>query len=103
MVDDHEPGVRPHGVSNVAGVNEPRAVERHERRFGAVVADHVVDRPDDGVMFEVGGDDVVARRDESGDDEVERIGHVVTEDQPVGGVVIATKEFRHALAQAVEE
>ena len=68
-----------------------------------MIANHVVDRPDHGIMFEIGGDDVVARRNQPGNDEIQRIGHVVAEDQAVRGILVTAKELRQALAQTVEQ
>ena len=62
VIDDHHPGVRPYGSGNVIGIDKSGAVERNKGCFGSVVADHVIDRPDHGVMFEVSGDDVIAVR-----------------------------------------
>src|SRR5271165_967590 len=93
VVDDHEPGVRPHGRGNVVWIHEPSAVERDVSRFRTVVADHVVDGPDHGVVLEVGGDDVVAGRNQSGNDEIQRVGYVVAEDQAVRGIFVAAEEL----------
>ena len=69
----------------------------------AMIADHVIDRPDHGIVFEVGGDDVIAGRNQPRNDEIQRIGHVVAEDQPVRGILVAAKELRQALAQTVQQ
>src|SRR5208283_3165194 len=79
------------------------AAERNIGGFGPVVAHHVIYRPDHRVVLQVSRDNVVAGGNKTGDDEVESIGYVVAEDQPVRGVLIATEELRHALAQAVEQ
>ena len=68
-----------------------------------MIADPVVDRPDHGVVFQVGGDHMVALTDQSGNRKVERVGHVVAEHQALGCVLIATKEFREPLASFVQQ
>src|ERR1039458_7581018 len=68
VVDDHKLRVRPYGLGDIVRVHEPGVVERDEGRLCAVVADHVVDGPDHGVVFEVGGDVMVTRRNQPRND-----------------------------------
>ena len=63
----------------------------------------MIDGPDHGIVFEVGGNDVVAFREQSEDDQIESVGGVVPETQSFRAVQIATEEFRQPFAKFVEQ
>ncbi len=103
VVHDDDARVWAYRLANGVGLDESLSVERQVGGFGAMIANHVVDGPDHGIVFEVGGDDMVALADQPGNRKVERIGHVIAENQALGGVLIATKEFREPLTSFVQQ
>ncbi len=64
-------------------------------------AGQVVERPEDGIVLERGRDGVVARPEHAEDDEVEGVGRIVAETEPVG--VGAVEELGQHLARLLDD
>src|ERR1039458_902002 len=62
----------------------------------------MIDGPDHRIVFEVGGDYVVAFREQSEDDQIESVGGVVSEAQSLWALQIAAEELRQPFAKSVE-
>ena len=103
MVHNHQCRVGPDRSGDVVWIDKPGCVKRNKRRFDAAVAHEVVDRADHGIVFQIGGDHVIASRQQAGDRQVQRIRGVVAEAQPLGRILVTAKEAREPFAQVIEK
>jgi hypothetical protein len=63
----------------------------------------MVYRTNDGIVLEVGRDDVIALGEKPVNNEVEGVGGVVAETEALGCVLVASEELSEALAKSIEE
>ena len=103
MAHDDDARIGAYRPADRVGFDKSLRVKGQVGGFGAMIANHVVDGPNHGIVFEVGGDNVVALPDQPGNREVERVGDVIAEDQTFGSVLIAAKEFRQPFTSFVQK
>ena len=70
-------GIGADGFFNIIGIDETVLVERDEIGLDPLIPDQLIDRPDDGIMFDVSGDNMVPRFQRSLYDKIQGIGGVV--------------------------
>ena len=93
--------VGPEAAGDLGRVDAAVAADRDEVHCAAVVARHVVERPDHRVVLDRGGDGVVARPQQALDHHVEGVGGVVGEHQAVG--VVAAEEARQLQPRVLDD
>ncbi len=100
VVDDDQAGVGAESLADLLGIDEAGPVEGHEVD-GHAVAPEVVERPQDGVVLEGRRDGMIARLEQARDDEVEGVGRVVAEAEPVR--IGPVEERREELAGVLDD
>ena len=103
MVHDDDARIGAYRLANRVGFDESLRVEGKVGGFGAMIANQVVDGPNHRIVFEVGGDNVVALADQPWNRKVQRVSHVIAEDQTFRSVLISAKEFRQTFTSFVQQ
>ncbi len=93
VVDYDEPRGGLEERDKIFRVDEPVVVEGNVIHFYAVVLLVMMEGTQHRVVLDVGGDNMIASREQSVDSDVERFGGIEREDKPIG--IISIKKFGH--------
>jgi len=88
--------------SYVIRIDKTVGIEWDIGNLNSMIADKMIYWSDNGVVLQVGRNDMVAWTKEPPDDEVESVGGIISETEAFGGLGVSAEKFGQALAKVLD-